>query len=95
MRKVSAYSRSLAETSNAKGKSMFKLLMRSALTAGKHLGIFRSVASSHWRQRRLLILCYHGLALKDEHEWRPLLFITPDLFRRRMQLLARGGYRIL
>jgi hypothetical protein len=30
-------------------------------------GIFELVADSRWRQQRLLILCYHGTSLADEH----------------------------
>ena len=53
------------------------------------------LASSAWRQRRLLILCYHGLALKDEHKWGTILYVTPVPIRRRMEILARGGYEVL
>jgi len=74
---------------------MLKLLKQSTLTACRHLGLLRMMASSSWRHRRLLILCYHGLALKDEHQWEPLLYVTPAHFRRRMEMIADGGFTVL
>jgi peptidoglycan/xylan/chitin deacetylase (PgdA/CDA1 family) len=53
------------------------------------------VAGSHWRQQRLLILCYHGLSLKDEHKWRENLFVTPAFFRGRLEILARRRHKVL
>lgn len=73
---------------------MLKVLKHVSLASGRRLGIFRTIASSRWRRRRLLILCYHGIALKDEHRWRAM-FVTSAFFRRRMEILARGGYRVL
>ncbi len=73
---------------------MLRLLKNGALQAARGLGVFRMVANSRWRHRRLLILCYHGLSVKDEHEWRSL-FVPPAFFRRRLETLARGGYHVL
>jgi len=50
-------------------------------------GIFDRVADSRWRRERLLILCYHGLSLENEHKWRPALFIEPSLLKRRLETL--------
>jgi hypothetical protein len=55
--------------------------------AGK-LGLTKLVLNSGWRSRRLLILCYHGVSLDDEHEWDSSLYMHRDLFRRRMQTLV-------
>ena len=74
---------------------MLKFLKHSALQLAKYLGVFGMLAGSHWRQQRLPILCYHGLSLRDEHEWEPLLYITPELFRRRLEILARRRYQVL
>ena len=57
-------------------------------------GASRILASSGWRRRRLLILCYHGVAIYDEHEWSPL-YISLAMFRRRMDLLARSKCHVL
>jgi peptidoglycan/xylan/chitin deacetylase (PgdA/CDA1 family) len=74
--------------------SMLKVLKQATLAVSKELGVFRVVGRSRWRQQRLLILCYHGLSLRDEHEWRPL-FVTPAFFRRRMDIIARAGCHVL
>lgn len=50
---------------------------------------------SRWRRNRLLILCYHGISLRDEHEWHPKLYVAPELLERRLQLLQESGYQVL
>ena len=75
-------------------KSVLQLLKPPALAIGKCSGAFHLLAGTRWRQSRLLILCYHGISLRDEHHWRPL-FVTPVFFRRRMELLRCAGYRVL
>lgn len=59
------------------------------------LGVDRLVAGSAWRRRKLMVLCYHGIALRDEHEWDPELFVTPQFFRRRLEILRTHGYTVL
>jgi peptidoglycan/xylan/chitin deacetylase (PgdA/CDA1 family) len=62
----------------------------------KHTGLFAAVGNSAgWRGQRLLILCYHGISLSDEHEWNPGLYVTRDLFERRLKMLRDGNYRVL
>jgi len=39
----------------------------SALQGIRLAGGLGAVSRSRWRARRLLILCYHGFALEDEH----------------------------
>ncbi|HEY1658746.1 MAG TPA: polysaccharide deacetylase family protein [Candidatus Sulfotelmatobacter sp.] len=51
--------------------------------------------NSGWRQRKLLILCYHGIALEDENQWRPFLYISPEHFERRLEILRNAGYAVL
>lgn len=74
-------------------------MLRTAKLTGLNLfraaGIFRIVAGSAWRQQRLLILCYHGTSLEDEHVWRPLLYIQPEKLEHRLKLLKKGGYSVL
>jgi peptidoglycan/xylan/chitin deacetylase (PgdA/CDA1 family) len=76
-----------------------KALLRSARTGlletSRSLGLLEWLAGTAWRQGRLLILCYHSLSLDDEHQWRPALFFEPELFDRRLDLLARLGAAVL
>jgi peptidoglycan/xylan/chitin deacetylase (PgdA/CDA1 family) len=65
------------------------------LGAAKNLRVFRIVRDSHWRSQRLLILGYHGISLKDEHEWDNALYMPQELFRQRMEMLRRGSYYVL
>ena len=58
-------------------------------------GIFRWVANSRWRQERLLILCYHGTSLEDEHLWRPELYIQPQKLEQRLESLKQGQFSVL
>lgn len=57
-------------------------------------GVMSLVRRSDWRRRRLLILCYHGISIDDEHEWNPMLYMRQDVFRRRLTALA-GGNEVL
>lgn len=63
-----------------------------ALRAG---GVFHRVLRSRWRSERLLILCYHGFSLRDEHLWDPGLFVTAEHFEGRLELLRRLGCTIV
>ncbi|HTT25180.1 MAG TPA: polysaccharide deacetylase family protein [Candidatus Sulfotelmatobacter sp.] len=61
----------------------------------KSAGIFDRVRDSRWRQQKLLILCYHCLAVEDENLWRPALFLTQDRLRQRFEMLKVGGYHVV
>lgn len=74
---------------------MLKQLKRATLSSLKTSGIFAVVRNSKWRSQRLLILAYHGISLDDEHEWDPSLYISPERFRRRMQLLKNSNCAVL
>jgi len=65
------------------------------LGAMKSVGAFSRAARSEQRRAQLLILCYHGLSIADEHEWLPKLFITPAGFRERLQTLREMGANVL
>jgi peptidoglycan/xylan/chitin deacetylase (PgdA/CDA1 family) len=58
-------------------------------------GIFEWVTNSRWRQQRLLILCYHGTSLEDEHLWRPRLYIQPQKLEQRLESLRKGQFSVL
>ena len=71
------------------------ILRHTALALTRRAGVDRLLARSAWRQRRLLILCYHGIASRDEHEWKPALYFELGAFRRRMELLCAEGANVL
>jgi peptidoglycan/xylan/chitin deacetylase (PgdA/CDA1 family) len=58
-------------------------------------GAMTLVRDSEWRRRRLMILCYHGVSMEDEHEWSSDLYVTQDHLRERVRGLREGGYTIL
>jgi peptidoglycan/xylan/chitin deacetylase (PgdA/CDA1 family) len=61
----------------------------------KRGGIFDLVADSRWRRQRLLVLCYHGVSLDDEHRWRPALYMEPAVLEQRFDMLKRWNYNVL
>ena len=65
----------------------FRPLKRAALQAFQRTGGFTLVADSDWRRQRLLILCYHGISLDDEHLWNGALYMPPELLEQRLRLL--------
>lgn len=46
-------------------------------------------------QRHLKILCYHGIALGDEHKFMPGVFMTSETFKQRLQTLKNRRYNII
>ena len=61
----------------------------------KQLGVSRTLAQSRWRRNRLLILCYHGVSLGDEHEWAPGLYVSGRRLERRLDLLRQTDCNVL
>lgn len=72
-----------------------RVIKRRIFGALDGLGVLHRMRDSEWRRRRLLILCYHGISLDDEHEWSPTLYMSQDLFERRLRRLRDGGYNVL
>ncbi len=72
-----------------------KQLKISALRFSKRLGVFKVIKNSEWRRRRLLILCYHGASLDDEHRWNPSLYMNPADLHRRFEALREGDFQVL
>jgi peptidoglycan/xylan/chitin deacetylase (PgdA/CDA1 family) len=66
----------------------------SVLLLAEVTGASRLLSSCAWRRHRLLILCYHGVSMYDEHEW-GALYISPETFRRRLEFLARARCNVL
>ena len=50
---------------------------------------------SAWRRGRLLILCYHGVSLEDEHLWNSSLYMPAALFRQRLEMVRAFGAAVL
>lgn len=46
-------------------------------------------------RRRLTILGYHGFQYDDEAAWRPILFMDPQRFARRLDYLAKQNYPVI
>jgi peptidoglycan/xylan/chitin deacetylase (PgdA/CDA1 family) len=65
-----------------------------ALKTANVTGISDVVASSRWRQNRLLVLCYHGISQADEHEWGSL-YISPERLAERLDHLKRLKANVL
>jgi peptidoglycan/xylan/chitin deacetylase (PgdA/CDA1 family) len=66
-----------------------------SLHALKTVGGFRFLLRSPWRRRRLLILCYHGVSIRDEHEWNPTLYMPPSALETRLRILRDTGCAVL
>ena len=63
------------------------------LKLARALGMFR--LARRWTGNGLRILCYHGISVADEDEFRPGLFMKPATFRSRLGYLSANGYRVL
>lgn len=74
---------------------MLKPIKLATLRVLREAGLFRVVANSTWRRQRLLILCYHGTSLEDEHLWRPGLYMQPQILEERLEFLKKGGCSVL
>lgn len=61
------------------------------LTILKWLGLFRLAKIITARRPR--ILCYHGIAVEDEYQLFPGVFMRSNTFARRMALVAKWGYK--
>ena len=71
------------------------VVKRRVLGASSRLGLLSRVRDSAWRARRLLILCYHSIAIEDEHEWSGTYSMSPALLESRLRMLRDGGYNVL
>ena len=81
----------------ASGRTTTPLLRRLkllTLNTADQAGLFALTANSRWRQNRLLILCYHGVSLADEHEWSDV-HITEERLTRRFETLRELGCPVL
>jgi len=74
---------------------MRKQIRRAVLHVLRNASFFRLLRESEWRRQRLLILCYHGISLEDEHQWRPRLYMKPRVLEQRLEILRAGDYNVL
>lgn len=72
---------------------MKKLAKTFILWFGKFSGLF--MLSRFIMRRRLLVLCFHGFEVEDESRFRPKLFMRPDVFRSRLEMLKKRGFTVL
>jgi peptidoglycan/xylan/chitin deacetylase (PgdA/CDA1 family) len=73
---------------------MLKQAKLGVLGLAERTGASFLLSGSAWRRHRLLILCYHGVSMFDEHEWADM-YISPETFRRRMDLVAQARCNVL
>jgi len=69
--------------------------IKNSLLATKGMGTFSLLSNSTFRRNRLLILCYHGISMGDEHGSHPEMFMLPSTFERRMDKLKQVGCNVL
>ncbi|HEY7888896.1 MAG TPA: polysaccharide deacetylase family protein [Steroidobacteraceae bacterium] len=58
-------------------------------------GVNTRILNSSWRDRRLVIVCWHGVSNDDEHRWNPGLFMPAQTFRARLALLREMRCNVL
>ncbi len=73
---------------------MNRTLKHAALQTLRSTGMFAAAARVR-RKNTLVILCYHGISLRDEHEWEGGLYITPGRFRQALQWLRDWDANVL
>ena len=80
------------ESGEVRGSRWFK---EPLLRLARNLRAFDAAHSSSWRDQRLLILCYHGIADGDENHWNGDLFLSRATFTERMESLKRRHCAVL
>jgi peptidoglycan/xylan/chitin deacetylase (PgdA/CDA1 family) len=68
-------------------------IKRAVLHASRRSGLF--ALGERITRSGLRILCYHGTAFSEEHQFLPKLFMAPQTFERRLRLLAERRYPVL
>ena len=74
---------------------MIRTVKQTALNTMRTAGLFDAAGRTRWRNQRLLILGYHGIAQDDEHRWNPSLFIAPEHLASRLRFLHARRFNIV
>jgi peptidoglycan/xylan/chitin deacetylase (PgdA/CDA1 family) len=74
---------------------VLKQIKRTTLSVTRACGLDAFLTGSRWRAGRVLILCYHGISLEREHEWDRDLYMSPNSFARRLELLKEHRCSVL
>lgn len=74
---------------------MLKRFKQATLRSLKTTGVSTLVQNSRWRRQRLLILAYHGVSTDDQHLWNGSMYLSPGMFRERLETIAKSGCAVL
>ncbi len=74
---------------------MLKKMKLAILKVADASGISQLALNTAWRRQKLLILCYHGISLEDEHQCDASLYMAPELLRQRFEHLRKAGAKVL
>jgi peptidoglycan/xylan/chitin deacetylase (PgdA/CDA1 family) len=74
---------------------MRRTIKNATLGALRFTGALAFSADSVRRRNRLLILCYHGISLRDEHAWDYSMYLSPARFRQRLEALRAARVEVL
>jgi peptidoglycan/xylan/chitin deacetylase (PgdA/CDA1 family) len=73
---------------------MNRTLKNAALQTLRSTGVF-AAATRVRRENTLVILCYHGISLRDEHRWEGGLYMPPNRFRQALEWLREWNANVL
>ena len=76
-------------------RTVLRPLKFSTLLFTRAIGLDALLARSSWRRDRVLILGYHGVSINREHDWNPDLYVSQDMFIRRLELLKKARCAVL